>query len=331
MLKSRYIRLVIWVMSLIFTSSILTLSQEEILKNLQSDNILQRQNARKALTEHLEKIDKSNHSVLVSKLVETLLNPATNYQLKLGICYSLGEMKKVPWKVANQQEAEKNIYDLFGKEKDYTLKVKLDDALMAAAGLYWDAMNDYNNDRVDQIELTSGKFRRVFETYPKSSYASKAHFYLASYYTRVYFILKNRNMNPLVDEWIERKSNTVFRDFISKVKNHTYKSERLQEARYFLALNYVLLKKFKEAEDCLKEIINDPMTENQSIYVYQFYYSLQKKDIVDDYFAPKKLAQYTEDYLIRHPVNNNSYLDEFIAYLKGFKWEGVNRFRNSSR
>ncbi|HLP47940.1 MAG TPA: hypothetical protein VK469_18495 [Candidatus Kapabacteria bacterium] len=319
MLESRYIRLVIWVLFLIFTSSLSTFGQEEILKNLQSDNLLQRQNARKALTGHLEKLDESNHSVFVSKLLETLLNPATNYQLKLGICYSLGEMKKVPWKVANQQEAEKNMYDLFRGEKDYTLKVKLDDALMTAAGLYWDAINDYNNGRVDQIEVTSGKFRRVFETFPESSYASKAHFFLANYYTRVYFILKNRNMNPPVDVWIEEKSNAIFRDFISKVKNHTYKSERLQEARYFLALNYVLLKKFKDAGDCLNEIISDPMAENQSIYVYQFYYSLQEKDIVDDYFAPKKLAQYTEDYLIKHPVYNNSYLDEFVAYLKGFK------------
>lgn len=319
MLKSRFIRLVIWVLCLIFTSSALTFGQEEILKNMESNNLTQRRNAREALTDYLGKLDESSRSAAATKLIDTLVNPATSYQLKLGICYGLGGMKKVSWNVANQQEVEKKIYDLFRSEKNYTLKVKLDDALMAAAGLYWDAINDYNNDRVDQVDATVGKFRRVFETYPESSYAAKAHFFLASYYTRVYFILKNRNMNPPVDVWIEEKANVVYQDFILKIDKGIYKPGRLQDARYFLALNHVLLNKFKDARDFLRKINRDIMSENQSIYVYQYYFSSRKEDIVDDYFAARDLAQYTLEYLERRPVYDNLYLDNFATYLKEFK------------
>jgi len=316
MLKLRYIRLLTWILSLILFFSVGGFSQEEILKNIESNDIKQRQNARRALTDYLENLDESGRSAAVTKLIDTLVNPATGYQLKLGICYGLGDLRKVSWKVANQQDAEKGIYDLFRSEKNHTLKVKLDDVLMTAAGLYWDAINDYNNDRVDPVEATAGKFRRVFETYPESSYAPKAHFFLASYYTRVYFILKNRDRNTSVDLWIKEKANPVFQDFISKMETGAYKPGRLQEARYFLALNYVLLNKFKDARDCLDKIMRDRRSENQIIYVYQYYYSPRKEDIIDDSFAPFGLAKDTYEYLYSHPTYDDSYLEKFVKYLK---------------
>lgn len=319
MLKSRSIYMIIWVLSLIFTFSAVAFGQEKILKEMESGDVIQRRHTRKTLTDYLEKLDETQRSAVVTKLLDRLVDTATSYQVKLGISYGLGGMRKAYWKVADQQEAEKRVYDLFRNEKKYTLKIQLDDVLMTAAGLYWDAINDYNNDRVDQIEVTAGKFRRVFEVYPESSYAPKAHFFLASYYTRVYFNLKNRNMNPAVDEWIKGKANVVFQDFISKVENKVYKPGRLQEARYFLALNDVLLNKFPEAGALLEKIIADPLSKDQSIYVYQYYFSPGQEDIVDDYYAPVPLAQYTKKYLENNPVYDNSYLDKFVTYLKGFK------------
>lgn len=319
MLKSRYIHLLTCILSLIFFFSVGAFCQEEILKDMGSDNLTQRQNTRKALTDYLEKLDEANRSAAVTKLINTLVNPATTYQVKLGIGYGLGGLRKVSWKVANQQEAEMSVYNLFRSEKNHTLKVQLDDVLMTAAGLYWDAINDYNNDRVDQVEVTVGKFRRVFETYPESSYAPKAHFFLAGYYTRVYFILKNKNMNPSVNMWIGEKANIVFQDFISKMEKGIYKPGRLQEARYFLALNNVLLDRFKDARDHLNEIMRDPRSETQIIYIYQYYYSPRNEDIVDVYFASRQLAQYTEIYLERYPVFDNSYLENLVKYLKVFK------------
>ncbi|MCX6584944.1 MAG: hypothetical protein NT166_32630 [Candidatus Aminicenantes bacterium] len=316
MLKSRFIRLGAWILSLIFFFSVGAFSQEEILKNMESGNIMLRQDARKALTDYLEKLDESNRSAAATKLIDTLVNPATGYQLKLGICYGLGDLRKVSWKVANQQDAETRIYDLFRSEKTHTLKVQLDEALMTAAGLYWDAINDYNNDLVDQVEATAGKFRRVFENYHESSYAAKAHFYLASYYTRVYFILKNRDKNTSVDLWIKERANPVLQDFISKMEKGAYKPGRLQEARYFLALNNVLLNKFKDARDCLDEIMKDRRSETQIIYVHQYYYSPRKEDIIDKSFAPMGLAKDTYEYLYSHPNYDDSYLDKFVKYLK---------------
>lgn len=320
MLKSRYVRLVIWILSLIFFFSVEAFGQEEILSKIlskmESGDVMQYRNVQKELTRYLEDLDEPRRSVDVKMLLEKLMSQATSYQVKLGICYGLGDMKKVLWKVANQQDAEKGIYDLFKGEKNHTLKVKLDDALMTAAGLYWDAINDYNNDRVDPVEATAGKFRRVFEIYPESSYAPKAHFFLASYYTRVYFILKNRNEKPPVDLWIKEKANPVFQDFISKMETGAYKPGRLQEARYFLALNNVLLDKFKDAKDLLYEIMKDRRSETQIIYVYQYYYSPREEDIVDDSFAPFGLAKDTYEYLYSHPTYDDSYLEKFVKYLK---------------
>jgi hypothetical protein len=116
--------------------------------------------------------------------------------------------------------------------------------------------------------------------------------------------------------WINERANPVLQDFISKMEKGAYKTGRLQEARYFLALNNVLLNKFKDARDCLDEIMKDRRSETQIIYVHRYYYSPRKEDIIDKSFAPMGLAKNTYEYLYSHPNYDDTYLDKFVKYLK---------------
>ncbi|MGE5342602.1 MAG: tetratricopeptide repeat protein [Candidatus Omnitrophota bacterium] len=292
--------------------------KENLLKAIGSKDALQRRKATNRLTEFIDNPSSPHKEDVIQKLLQKLVDPSTLLPIRINLAYSLGDMRKTFWKVPNQSDMEKQIYHLFLTEKNNTLKERLDDALMTASGLYWDAMNDYNENQVDPMEETAGKFRRVFESYPNSSYAPKAHYFLASYYTKAYFILKkSAKRNPKTD-WIIEKSNGIFKDFISKIENKTYSNDRLQEARYFLALNHLTTNQFPEAQSLLQRIIDDPLSKTQRIYVYQFFYSPEKDDIIDDYLEPGRLARYTLDYLKKNPVFNAETLTHLSAYLKKY-------------
>jgi hypothetical protein len=319
MFRIRNPKLFVFMIGLVFayTAFASGLNLDDILKAIQSKDFSQRRHARESLGKYLESISESQRNKDVKQLLDSFTLPSSSYYYKLGICEGIGKMRKASWEVENQEETEKKLYALFKKEKNNTLKRSIDDALMTARGLYWDAIHDYNNDRVDQPDSVTKKFQRVFHVYPASRRAPGAHFYLARYYTRAYFILKAQNKKPAPGVWIE-KSNDAFKGFISKVMDNKYKTKKLQEARYFMALNFVLLKKFKEANALLKKIMADAQGKNYKIYVYQFYFSYKKNDLIDKYFIAFDLAQYTLNYLNENPVYNENYLPSFIEYLKKF-------------
>ena len=349
MFKFRVFNLTVCVLvvSLFFlqTSFASAANLDEILQQIQSKDALQRKLGQRSLTRYLERINETQRQKDMKRLLDSLALMPPNDQYKLAVCDGIGQMRVAFWDVENREQAEKNLYDRYLAEENVALKQALDDALMTARGLYWDAIHDYNNDRVDQPEEVEKKFRRVFESYPASGWASKAHYFLAQYYKRAYFVLKAKNKNPDPADWIAGKSNRVFESFIKKTGDKLYKTDRLQEARYFMALNYVLLGEPGKAKELLQRILDDSrgaQGRGDSIHVYQYYFSPKKEDVVDERFNAADLAGYTLDYLraipgesramnlndrpemavindvpdrSAHPARN---LDSFINYLKDF-------------
>lgn len=249
--------------------------------------------------------------------------------LKVGISDSIGQISTFFWKVKDQKKAETNLYELFKKQpNDAVLKKNLDNALMKAKGLYWDAIHDYNDGGLSNafVKKTVAKFKRVFTEFPESIYASKAHYYLAKYYTRVYLKRKDSKDNRLLaladkNELIAKDANSTYQNYFKMVKDGNYNYNDEMEARYYFALNLVLLGKLDNAIRELEKIRNSPIRDKFPIYVYEFYYSKDNGNALKQYFPPEQLANYTIEYLRTHPKYSDNYKEAFEEYLNNFKPE----------
>ena len=326
-------RFKLWLVIVFVTTSSSLVAQDsqkldQLVQTLESVNPLQRLQARIDLKNYLENSDAQVRAELLQTLITSL--PSRNQVIKNGICSTLDALKLF-WTTTRQNEAEQVLYKLYQQETDEALKALLDRALMRAKGLYRDAMDDYDNDKVEPSVVA--KFQRVYENYPQSTYAPKAHFFLGQYYLRSLAVLKKRNQQPSSEEYLN-KANQVFQDLLGKMTTvYEPPLEYLLDAHYFRALTFVQLNQVDDAIKELKNIQEQPVTKDEKIYIYQFFYSnllvdqpdrpiSLPNDIVDEFFNGHKLAQYTQQYLDSHKNNNFTELAnlrEFAAYLQQYK------------
>ncbi len=303
------------------------LKLNQLVQALESTEPMQRLQARIDLKNYLEASDDNQRAELLQTLITSL--PSRSPLIKNGICSTLDALKLF-WTATRQDETEQVLYKLYQQEPDKALKALLDRALMRAKGLYRDAMEDYNNDKVDPS--VEAKFRRVYETYPQSTYAPKAHFFLGQYYLRALAILKEHNQPVQPEEYLN-KANQVFQNLLDN-SGSVYEPpfEYLLDAHYFRALNFVQLNQVNDALKELKDIQAQP-TVDDKIYIHQFFYSnllaaqpdhplLLETDIIDKFFDGTKLARYTQQYLESHQNKNFkevANLRDFSAYLQQYK------------
>lgn len=304
------------------------LKLNQLVQALESTEPMQRLQARIDLKNYLETSDDNQRAELLQTLITSL--PSRSPLIKNGICSTLDALKLF-WTATRQDETEQVLYKLYQQEPDEALKALLDRALMRAKGLYRDAMEDYNNDKVDPS--VEAKFRRVYETYPKSTYAPKAHFFLSQYYLRSLAILKKRNQSIQSEEYL-KKANQVLQDLLDKNRTvYEPPLEHLFDAHYFRALNFVQLNQVNDAIKELKDIQTQP-TADEKIYIYQFFYSnlladqpdhplLLKTDIIDKFLDSTELAQYTQQYL---ETNQNKNFKE-VANLRDFSAHLQKRYK----
>jgi hypothetical protein len=324
------------IMILVMATSLALVAQDspklnQLVQALESTEPMQRLQARINLRNYLENSDDNQRAELLQTLITGL--PSCSQLIKNGICSTLDALKLF-WTTTHQDEAEKVLYTLYQQETEQALKALLDRALMRAKGLYRDAMEDYNNDKVDpSVEV---KFRRVYETYPKSTYAPKAHFFLGQYYIRSLAILRKRNPPVQPEEYLN-KANQVFQDLLDKSRtDYQPPLEHLLDAHYFRALNFVQLNQVNDAIKELKDIQTQPTATDNKIYIYQFFYSnlladqpdhplLSEKDIIDKFLDGPELARYTQQYL---ETNQNKNFKK-VANLRDFSNYLLNRYGNS--
>ena len=324
MLMLRHLWLVAFVGSLIVVHIAATDSDAQptrILEDIESDNILEHRSARTELAKYLEGIDEQTRSDVVKKLLDKAGKSSSSYRYKLGVYYGIGRIRRHSWTVVDDlQGVQTSLYRSFQTEKDPTLKKYIDAALMTSKGLYWDAIKDYNTNNLN-LDDVRRKFENVFEIYQKSTFAPRAHCFLARYYTRVYLIQKqdeDRTELPELD--LVSKSNEGFEDFFNAMKDGRYKAETtlLMEARYFLALNFVLLGNIRQAISELRKIESSALEPDDSIYVHQFYFSYERGDVVNKRLPTTELVKYTRQYLQEHPQYNDNYLRPFTDHLRRF-------------
>lgn len=295
-------------------------------EKLNSNNFMDRQGAQNALTNYIDKIDESERGKLIDKLLMKIHDKETPPRLKVGISSSIGQISTFFWKVKDQAKAEKDLYELYIKTDEKALKTNLDNALMKAEGLYWDAIYSYNYKKPTPaiVNKTVSKFERVFNEFPKSTYASRANYYLAKYYTRVYLIRKDSGddkLKPLADKnkLIAEKSNSTYHEFFKRIMDGKYKSNKeIIEAHYYLALNWVLLGKFDNAIKELEKIIKSPDKDDFPIYVWEYYYTKGNGNVRNKYYPSDQLAAHTIKYLKKNPQYNENYQEEFVKDLNSF-------------
>ena len=300
-------------LSLVLSHPLVSVAKDDIkaiLARLSSEQVLERRQARKELTGYLERTPSERSPAVFAKLLDELFVTG-NDRRKIGICIGLAGIKNIFWHVDDQDQVEERLYKLYQRTTDPTFERCLDDTLMRAQGLYWDAINDYNQDVIGSN--VEAKFRRVFESFSESAYADKAQYYLARYFTRAYIILKNRGENPSPNQWLRERSNATFTNLIQTARSHAHRSPLLVDAQYFMGLNFVLLGDFDEATKQFEEIVQDSSDEDR-IYVYQFFYSRDRADVVDQYYPAIALATHTLGTL----QEARKSLAAFVDALKGF-------------
>jgi TolA-binding protein len=295
-----------------------------ILKELESNDFIKRQSAQENLTAYLENIGDSERENVLGRLLVIINDNKESIPLKIEISFSIGQISNFFWKVENQKTAEDKLYELFRKTTDQTLKKNIDRALMKAEGLYWDAINDYNVGKLGKatVDNAENKFKRVYYNFPESEYAPRAHYYLAKYFTRIYLKRKDKDLSADINYYIANKSNSAYETYFKMVNEGKYNHKEEMNARYYYALNFVLLGKLDEAINQLEIIKNSKIKDKYKIYVYEFYYSDRQENILNRYFPSDDLATYTMKYLKDNPSFNDNYMKGFINYLNKYGTNG---------
>lgn len=308
---------------------------DSLVDALETEAPLGRIQARMTLKKHLETSAEKDRPALIQTLIDSL--SSHNEQVRMGICNVLNSLNFF-WVATNHEKSEKILYDLYLAETDADLKMVLDAALMRAKGSYSQMMEDLNNEKVDP-SVEAG-FKRIYEKYPLSKYAVRAKFFLGQYYIRTYAILKKQGQKPNLDEYV-MKSNSVFQDFLVKIENIDPHHELVADARFFSAINWVMVNQVDKAIPQLK-LIENTANDQEKIEisgfftsdvknVWAFFYNdkfppppdmVEPAKRVDRFLAANSLAKHVRQYLETHRTESfkePANLAAFANHLYHFK------------
>jgi hypothetical protein len=291
---------------------------DQIVAMLVSDDVDTRREARVLLEQYLEALDPARQKDEIGKLCAKLW-PA-DYREQLGLAIALSQLK-TPWESSRQDDDIQKLYTLMQQTKDDTLRRYLDDALANAKGLYFDAINDYNtiderdlDGEIARIREVTAKFRRM-AAMSESVYSGNAVFYLGQYLARLATIFGGRDES--LNARLIAGSDKAFEQYMDQAKGGAYRRPAfLHDAFFYRALNQVIAGKPAQAIELLKRI---PDTDDDRIYVYQFFYSKDEDTIVDRTVNGGRLIKATIDYLSNNrddPIGNQMKLVKNIGGLK---------------
>ena len=299
---------------------------QHLVQDLYANDAFAKLSARLELRKFLESSDEQDRPLLIQELITAL--PSYPAHVKNSICNVIDSLNFF-WTTPHQEEMEKKLYKLYQKENEPGLKMIIDRALMKAKGLYRDAMNDFNNDKIDPS--VEKKFQRIYQNYPDSAYAAKAHFYFGLYPLRACAVAKKQNHRSVNSKEFIIRSNQNLQDFLNEATSGTYRGnvQHIMDAHYFRALNFVLLNQVSEAIKELKSIEENDTQEK--IYIFQFFYSnmigeneqtalVSDNEVIDDFFDAQSLAKYTRQYLEKQrDFSKSENLRKLLDYLMKFK------------
>ena len=294
------------------------LDVESVLSELGAEDRATRRYAQEQLASGLARLstrDPQAAQALVSRMIEML--GETEASIATNLASSLARAPR-PWRARGHEAAKTLLYEMMlAAEQHPRLQLSLDQALMNAQGLYRDAIADYNDDRVDDIEGTAGKFQEVFERFPRSAYAARANYFLARYFTRAFFVLAEHPTAML--EAADAEYVALF--------------ERLDEGRfvitgnveldafYYGALNRALLGDRDETLARLEAVAARATGKETEVYVYCFFREFGPgcENVVDDYFDGPTLAatrKAMDDAGMPNPAEPSTFVAAVFAALE---------------
>jgi hypothetical protein len=255
-------------------------SLDQIVEMLVSDDVTVRREARLLLEAYLEGLDDTRQRDEIGKLCARLWQ--ADYRQQLGLAVALSQLS-TPWETNQQDHDIGKLYALMQNTKDETLGRYLDDALANAKGLYFDAINDYNNidDRdpggeIARMPRVRAKFQRM-AGFENSIYAGNAVFYLGQYLARMATIFGKGD--PALNQSLLDESSQVFDDYVGKAQKGIFRRATFTyDALFYRALNQVIAGQPDLAVKLLAQI---PNTSDERIYVYQFFYSRDRDTVID--------------------------------------------------
>jgi hypothetical protein len=251
----------------------------------------------------------------VSALVEGFA--AEPPRVQLGIAYALAN-QSVPWSSSDTNHHSELLYRIFIKAEDNVLKSAIDDALSNARGSYRDGAIDYSKMDFSDVAGSVSKFRTVIEKFPKSRYLPNAVFYMSQYLTRAY-IAGGRRDRALLELAIANLSRAV--SITDKPK-----SDLWPDASYYLAMDYLLRGDQEAAVGTLDDMTRQ-FSDQQQVYVYQFFYSEDQNTVIDRSFSAPFLAWTTKNYVERSGIPSPDAQKPFIEHVFGADFE---KFQNQN-
>lgn len=152
-------------------------------------------------------------------------------------------------------------------------------------------------DTNDTSDLAAKQYKLVIAKYPNSTEAEIAQYYLGSYYHRKYYIRKERWQSESKPSLVTAESE--YRRYISKY-SRARSPQWLCDARFNLALDYTEQENFAGAIDQLRTIALFDFPKDPTIFVHQVIWSENPKDLIDQNFNAKDLAEYARYRLSMH-------------------------------
>lgn len=149
----------------------------------------------------------------------------------------------------------------------------------------------FNND--DISDKAAQQFRAVITRYPDTTEAEMAQYYLAGYYQRKYYILRQRNRQK--NSALLRQAQNEYLGYI-KMYSARGKGNWLSDAHFNAALACAEMGDTAGAKglltDMMRAAVRDPKT-----YIYQVVWSPDPSDVVDASVDARALADYTRGLL----------------------------------
>lgn len=146
----------------------------------------------------------------------------------------------------------------------------------------------YKND--DITDKAAVQYRKVRDSYPKSSEAATAQYFLGSYYHRKFYIQKEKKLNEEIGLLTEAQGQ--YEDYADKYAWNNKSPEWLSDAYFNLALIFLQRGKDREAEQFLGKMYGAAPYDSE-VYIYQVVWSPNSKDVIDSKVDARQLAEYT--------------------------------------
>lgn len=183
--------------------------------------------------------------------------------------------------------------------------------------------NFYYNSN-DTSDIAAKQYNLVISKYPNSEEAEAAQYYLGSYYHRKFYIRKERWKSEYKPSLIQAESE--YKRYISRYSK-AQSPQWLCDARFNISLAYMEEGNFFSAIDQLRTIVLFDSAQDASVYIHQVIWSENPKDVIDQAFNAKQLAEYAVSLANVHGSRGD--IEPIVSYI--MKWCRDEKNQQSAR